>query len=671
MEDAASTCILFIIQTNDYRMAKFSSSPLPRYFRQHIPDIINKLEKLQRSDGGFTCYAYPASGTVGVHNIYEHPSIFVTALIAQACAEIPGTETIRKRAVEYLLRHKSREWSWNYWERDANLSGHSKYPDDLDDTSCAIAAIYSYQPSLIDGKALGAIGKLLIASETKVGGPYRTWAVKPALYEKWGDADVAVNANIMNMLQLLDATPPNLKHYLGAKLSTGKLQSAYYTDDIATLYFLARIQEPQYEPMLRERLLKHLPYDSSRKPLTIALILAACTRAGVDPLITKELGYELSAHADNNHLYASEMYAEPSKHGVPYYAGADALTLAVAAEAMSLYLGAIQPTQSPEYENGHELMVRTTAYARVAQAVDDCSYYTELKQTYLSGLKRIEKMDAEGNISGLPTLFAKASNLNASHKLRSHLSSASIAGWLAYTLYDDVLDEDSEPAVLCAANVALRECERQFQLATTNKVRFMQIVRQTLTIVDDANHWEAKHARAEVTDGILQYKRLPNYGSYKQLADRSWGHSLAGVAILLNNGYTEDSSEVKAWQGFMRHYLIARQLNDDAHDWQEDLRKGHLSAVVVSLLRSTDMPTNFEVAGYMPALRQSFWEDTLDEICGIITDNIRLAETNLTRCTFLTDKSFADNMLEPLREAARQAQDGKRTATEFMATFYN
>jgi len=75
------------------------------------------------------------------------------------------------------------------------------YPDDLDDTFCALNALYLFDRKLISGSAYAYIIQLLTKVEKNEGGPYKTWLVSKKT-SGWDDVDIVVNSNIAYFLWL-------------------------------------------------------------------------------------------------------------------------------------------------------------------------------------------------------------------------------------------------------------------------------------------------------------------------------------------------------------------------------------------------------------------------------------------------------------------------------------
>src|SRR5262249_4588918 len=141
---------------------------------------------------------------------------FLPALILGAIGHLTDEQSQRVsgKLTTWLLDQKSPGWSFNYWATAAPERQRLPYPDDLDDTFCALIALYRHDSSLIDQAVLANVVNLLIAAETQVGGPYRPWLVKADTPKIWHDVDLAVNANIAGFLRLVAEPLPNLTQLL-------------------------------------------------------------------------------------------------------------------------------------------------------------------------------------------------------------------------------------------------------------------------------------------------------------------------------------------------------------------------------------------------------------------------------------------------------------------------
>lgn len=520
----------------------------------------------------------------------------------------------------YLLEHKNAAWSWNYWERGSSAR---PYPDDLDDTACAIAGIAGYDPSRLDASAQACVAKNLIACEVKPGGPYATWLM-PADDTQWRDVDPAVNANIGFMLQQLGVHSAELQAYVDECLVTHQLESPYYVGEVPTLYFMAR----WYKGDQSQRLI-NLVAERLRQPnlgvLELALLVTAACNLGQWDLVTPRQIRKLLDQQRQGGWPMQALYYEPPQNGVWRHAGSAELTTAFMLEALASWQGSQLP----------ELSV------------------PEPPSTLADAYKALLVTQNKPEIITIAGTVARAGGWNIKESTIRHLNRGSRNGWLAYTIYDDFLDEEGDPKLLSVANLAMRKSLLHFAEAIPGQY-FKHFVENVFTQVDAANAWEVLHARNP--------ESLPEYGMYAKLAQRSWGHVIAPTGVLLAAGFALESPEVQQLHDFFRHYSIAKQFCDDAHDWLDDLRNNRITPVVALLLK--DCPERDDVSRQL-----YFWEETIDRVNTIIREHLDRAQKVLHACHFLAVKIDFQQWLDGLEAACLQAEQDRQAARQFIQTF--
>lgn len=137
---------------------------------------------------------------------------------------------------------------------------------------------------------------------------------------------------------------------------------------------------------------------------------------------------------------------------------------------------------------------------------------------------------------------------------------------------------------------------------------------------------------------------------------------IAPTGVLLAAGFALDGPEVKQLHDFFRHYLIAKQLCDDAHDWLDDLRHNRITPVVARLLRTCPDQDD--------SLRQRyFWQHTIDEVNQLICRHVQRAQIILNACDFLVKKTELQQWLDGLESVCTQAEQGRQDALTFIKTF--
>lgn len=527
----------------------------------------------------------------------------------------------RQKAAHYLLLHKSRQWSWNYWERD---SSSRAYPDDLDDSACAIASILGVNPELVDADAQATIAKNLIQCETKPGGPYVTWLVRSA-DTRWQDVDPAVNANIGYMLSRLGVQTPAMQEYIETCLKNRTLQSPYYVGGVPTLYFIARWYKGSALPLLRSYITIELS-KSGLSTLQRAMLITAGLNAGCRSELLQRHVEHLVQEQHDDHWASAPLYYEPPEGGKQRYAGSAELTTAFAVEALQTI--------------GHR---QASVVSLTSQAP------TSLKSVY----KQLLIRQTSSEVIDIAGVIARTGGWRLNEAALRHLNRGSRNGWLAYSIYDDVLDGDGEVLHLSIANMALRRSLLHFAKAIPD-ARFNSFVAKVFDEVDAANVWELTHAR--------DANQLPRYGAYKMLAQRSWGHVIAPTGVMVLAGYALDSPEVAQLHAFFRQYIIAKQLCDDAHDWLPDLRAEHITPIVALLLR--ELPQADEVSHQL-----HFWRHTIDEVNSLIREHLARAEQTLRECRFIVHKDEMLQWLTALERSCARAEQAREETRQFITAF--
>lgn len=607
----------------------------------------------QRNNGGF--YGY-TSTKLGVFQAEETlPTNFFTALMLRALHDVPDTTSIQRKAAQFLLVNKNANWSWNYWEKNDPIRKITPYPDDLDDTACALLALGQYDSKIINGSVLAKFAQLLIANEVSVGGPYLTWLVPKDLRTQWGDTDIAVNANIGNLLAHHGVSVEGLENFVDNSLKSGALTSPYYVGKIPTLYFLA----PWYRGK-NLQLLESLVCNELKKPshdaLMLSMLICSYCMLGLPATLLPRLIKKLMSMRQSDHWPALALYVHNTSSSSTVYAGSAALTTALALQAIYSCQKIInQGLPSQSSASNEKFLKQALKYSEELP-------HSELRENYQKHIKRTVEHDKLGQIKDIATITAQAYQVSLSPTIQTHLNLASLHGWIAYTIYDDFIDEEGQPADLGVANLALRQTTLHFTQALPNDHAFQELVDSALNVVDVANSWEIANARAPRKNNQIIIKSLPKYKDYSKLAERSWGHILAASGVVISSGRTNTRAELQHLHKFFHHYLIARQLNDDAHDWEEDLHKGHLSAAVTLLLQDSSNGS-VTLNSDMDALRLHFWEHTIVKIAKLVRKHTKLARQALATCAMLDASkylSWVDMLDEAVSQALRERNETKK-----------
>jgi hypothetical protein len=145
------------------------------------------------------------------------------------------------------------------------------------------------------------------------------------------------------------------------------------------------------------------------------------------------------------------------------------------------------------------------------------------------------------------------------------------------------------------------------------------------------------------------------------------GHVLPVVAIQSVAGKKLDTTETQKLVTAFRHYLIARQLNDDAHDWSEDLRRGHMTPVVAMILNELKVrPGKHELNSLLGKSRKQFWNITLPKVCKLIRHHTQLSRQALEDSNMLKQENVLASMLDGIESSVSDTLTQQAQAKDFL-----
>lgn len=281
------------------------------------------------------------------------------------------------------------------------------------------------------------------------------------------------------------------------------------------------------------------------------------------------------------------------------------------------------------------------------------------------------RADKAGEIRLMPQLLANS--LIVQPKIGDDrlvlLGAANAFFWIGGMLFDDFLDEEGKPELLPIATAAHRQALALYRRVTADKPELYEYIEASCLQADRANAWEVTHTRAPVTRGMIKLPELPEYDDFRALADRSIGHLFGPLLIIRQLPGISDSQRARVEQG-LRHYLIARQLNDDIHDWRKDLRVGQLSVVVTELLRGVDIrPGNHRLTTLVPLVERHFMEAGLERTCGLLQEHVALARESLAMSGLTANTGGITDLITRQELTMHAALETNNNYRKFLATF--
>jgi len=260
----------------------------------------------------------------------------------------------------------------------------------------------------------------------------------------------------------------------------------------------------------------------------------------------------------------------------------------------------------------------------------------------------------------LPQFFARAldSPERFTNDCYTTLGLANLCTWIAYTIYDDFIDSEGTPAELPVANIAMRASLDCFRTVLPEDAHFQRYVGEVFAGMDEANAWEVNNCRFAIQDGWVAVTELPRYGRCKVLAARAFAHALPPMAILAQHSPRHSAKKSRYIEMAFQHYLIARQLNDDLHDWIKDMQAGQASYVVTAILRDMRIENEaYDMEVLLPAMQKCFRRTTMPKICKRMLWHIDLSKQQFAKSRLLQRINDIYPLLDTLEQSAQQSLD--------------
>jgi hypothetical protein len=588
--------------------------------------LITFLRKFQSSDGSFLSYSSSTENFDSPEFTYS--TICTTAFVLNALdtvKELAGVRDIQKKAAEFLLKNKSDYETWNYWDRESPEYTNLPYPDDTDDTFAALSALYTYDANLVNGKALAQIVKGLTALEREEGGPYYTWYTK-SKKAVWKDVDAVANAQIASFLKMQGVELPNLTRYFMKLVKEKTLHSLYYPSPLHCIYFMSRLYT---DDALRHLINKHLVKNAN--PLEMALAASSLKRLTIDEtgLIDNLLSQKYETYTT-----AYPFCIDPMRHGKKYFSGSPALTAAAIIEAFSLSQKKSPTIDSEQFKKTH---------TRVLNLSD--SFPVHLKSSFEKQVK--ESIDTKAGKQCILAPVAIASAFNT--KVSDDICFAQACGWIAYEIFDDCVDE-KKVNNLGIAIMLYGEMIRIFSDIFSNDSEYNRDFLERLKNMNSSLLEEAAH--------INKKERTTHHQKSDWMLHKSSGYMLGPLAVMHALGYPRQSKTTQAIVAYFENLILALQLSDDAHDWQDDMQNFRRNSVVEMLPKlATLRKTECE---------KYFWESGVEIVLEKIQEHCITARKAYQSVIFT---KILDEPIKLIEDMCSKTLRERNTAKEFLQEY--
>lgn len=467
---------------------------------------------------------------------------------------------IQGEAAKILLSEKSPSWTWNYWRKDSPEYAQFPYPDDMDDTSCAIFGLVGYFRSQgltqKEGEGFAYFVNTLSKQKVRRNGPYETWiTVGTRHHHAWRDIDLAVQSNIANLLNQHDIKIESLEKIFEERIQNNHFHSKYYPSEAATVYFMSRHYSGEFLIRLGNQIMERL--KSVQTGLDCSLLICALLNC-MDNLTRNGLGnvplddweswldlyfQKLIRTASSKAPKPEDFCNDPKRDGIPYCNQSAAMTCIIEIEALSSFLNFRNCKYQKSIESLHLHLVRKAIVSFTRDQIP------QVREQISDVCGKILNGKNQKEVWLLPLWW----NGNVTNEMIVDLSYANVLGWAAYRIYDDCLDKADIKSIrqLPIANLCIYEA---FATFLNNSGGVDGSVKTTLQLMESAIAREMVRKKAD------------------NLQEKSIAHAI-GPMIISSTGKNRPEAGKDVFK-FFKYYLTARQLGDDIRDRQDDVNRG-------------------------------------------------------------------------------------------------
>lgn len=283
--------------------------------------------------------------------------------------------------------------------------------------------------------------------------------------------------------------------------------------------------------------------------------------------------------------------------------------------------------------------------------------------------RSITRADKRHEISRINHSFITSLREPLDSNIADVLDKANFYVWMAYSLYDDIIDQDSTGRELPFANTAHRVALKTYHSAAHSRSCNQRIDR-CFDEMDAANAWELHNCRFTIKDDEIIIGTLPAYRLGRVLFKRAGAHTL-GPLITLDSLPSLTAKKYRALDEGLVHYVIARQLSDDIHDFKSDFSRGQISYVVAYLLRKLHIkPGTYILRELIDQMSNYFWKKGVYEINELITRELRWSRECFERSGLLqTGSAFYDMTLKPLEVSVHASESVINNQKQFLESY--
>jgi len=217
--------------------------------------------------------------------------------------------------------------------------------------------------------------------------------------------------------------------------------------------------------------------------------------------------------------------------------------------------------------------------------------------------------------------------------------------WRALNIYDDFLDGTGVARRLSVANDHFRKF-LEIYYRRNLPADFYLLFDRVLADLDKANRQEALNQ----SGGHRQKLFL------KDLSKKSLALGLGPLAIIASEGKKMTDRQARATLDFFRYALAAKQLSDDARDWQEDLEAGKITVANAPIDKALkQLKKNSKPVDDNLRINLLFAQKAAPKLINNIGRLTKLARYEIKKAGLAESNPLADSILSPLETGVEEA----------------
>lgn len=587
--------------------------------------LSNLTEKELNTDGSYTSSS---------QNIFI--TILVCRLLSESAETLSETEPqlsqaifdIVHKSVNLIKNEKIDAGNWSYWMKNSTSYTEKPYPPDLDDTFNAHYVLQNFDEDYFNSETLFSITQDLINTEHKDDG-YNTW-----IKSNIEDIDPVVQVAVYKLLLKIKSIPDSFREFLTQRIleinsHQGFWSSQYYSSKLYIFSELSSllptlIETAEEHNLLRNSLIrcykqcyKDIVDDSENSPI-FKNILKAQIEINLGIYKLKDAISLLLIPTRN--IVPEPIFIESISQDIRTFCYSRAIVLALYIKTLS---STILYISKPAIENANvikeknysdvynrllkKLQVHTDTDGRSGTGTNstDISNTEILVQKVFKGDNTLQVVHNElydfshgikncksiisfkkiyASLTFTPTFTSTGNFLSSTNKDLNSIYLAVMLGWIAYTTYDSILDNELPTSYIPIANM----CNLHMLNILTN----LKFIKKSTSISDF------------IFQKLLELNTVDDQITQQSIqSQKSIGHCVGPICIfsLLAGKWKE--SDIYHLENYYANYLSLKQLSDDVHDWKEDIsakRKTYVTELILSASKNcTGDTTSNQTQDYM------------------------------------------------------------------------